>query len=288
MAGRDCLAVCCRFGIGLGFAGLLVMAAGLSSTWAADADSGGARQLPATPMPVGRIKRNAEGKLVPDTDNQAPEPEAPPPANAPPPCLAAGPGPQIQLQSISESIGVNQQHSLDELQKLGPGGNFHPLGMYRASLKHDLQLEIATRSLRGADGKEVFCVWIQRVALKIGFLPRNIMLAREYRLGSCEYGAIFGHEMRHAQIDDAVLGDYLPKLRTELRQAAAEASARGAVVPGLVENRKAELRQRMTQVIQGAATELDRLRNRAQSTIDTPSEYRRVAESCPSHLRPGN
>lgn len=268
---------------------------------AAEPDSGKAvRSLPPTPPPIGGIRRDANGNLVPiegesespsnrpaGEKGSAPNAEGAAAVDRAPACIALGSGPQIQVQSISESAGVNAQRSLEDLHRLGPGPAFHPLGIYRASLQHELKLEFGRSDLKSAKGKPQVCLWIERIRISIGFLPRTILIAREYPLGSCEYNAIFGHEMRHAQIDDAVLGDFLPKLRSRLRKIAAEASAAGTVEPAGVEQRKAELLARLQGTLQQAATELENVRRRGQGTIDTPSEYRRVADSCPSHLRPG-
>ncbi len=126
---------------------------------------------------------------------------------------------------------------------------------------------------------DAFCFWVNRVDLTLRYPSPDIYVAREYRPGTCQYGAILEHEREHYRISRAVLRRYAPRLQTALASLTIPTGLR----PVLVDSPKAageKVQALMRRHVDPIHREMDRSLRKAQAEIDSPAEYRRTFNQC--------
>lgn len=126
------------------------------------------------------------------------------------------------------------------------------------------------------------CIWYSRLDVTVT-LNITVYVAREYRRGSCEFRAIWDHEMKHVEVARDVARRHAPRIRAAVERIARELGNNGVVGP-LKARDVDEGRKRMEDWVQYALEEtmrdLDRESYVRQNQIDTPAEYARVARQC--------
>jgi len=156
------------------------------------------------------------------------------------------------------------------LKELSPNAG-HPQGFYQSRL--EIQSTVKMRAARA-------CMSITEVELRVTSLGRRIFIASEWRPASCAYGAILGHERKHQAVDDQLVQEQSAKIRDTMRASIIEA---GPVVSGPAVQQV--VKDRLTKIVQDAmhrALEtLTEEEQRRETAVDSPSEYARVAASCP-------
>jgi hypothetical protein len=156
--------------------------------------------------------------------------------------------------------------------KLHHGGR--TLGLYRG----EIDAHAATQLRFWQRGDEL-CVAIARVEARLGYRERRIWVIRERKPGTCDYEVVLGHERQHQAIDDALLGEFLPRMREAVRQAV----ARLPDGPVPTDERDAALRRANAAVeaaFRSTMRDLSAERERRQNALDNPTEYRRIAAAC--------
>lgn len=156
----------------------------------------------------------------------------------------------------------------------------HVNGLMRGTI--DLKTNIAIAWQRTMED-DMNCLWYQNVEVTMSLDP-IIYIAREIPQGSCLYGEVLKHEMRHLETDMEVMEDYRMILQDRidwfLKQAEVEGPYRVNVVPQARKNMSHEF----DQLIKEVHTQLQAERIRRQSAIDTLEEYNRVARICPGDV----
>lgn len=156
----------------------------------------------------------------------------------------------------------------------------HVNGLMRGTI--DLKTNIAIAWQRTMED-DMNCLWYQNVEVTMSLDP-IIYIAREIPQGSCLYGEVLKHEMRHLETDMEVMEDYRMILQDRidwfLKQAEVEGPYRVNVVPQARKNMSYEF----DQLIKEVHNQLQGERIRRQSAIDTLEEYNRVAKICPNDI----
>lgn len=133
----------------------------------------------------------------------------------------------------------------------------------------------------------VACLWLKSVNLTLTYTP-NVYIASEHAPGSCRYGVIMEHEIRHVNTDIMTLNEYLPLIRQNLQYAVDTLGVRGPYHD--VQMRR--IQQDMQDVISGrlrdTLAEMDVVRRKRQQLIDTRQEYMRLSGLCPNERTGGS
>lgn len=120
-----------------------------------------------------------------------------------------------------------------------------------------------------------------QISVTYGLSPITVYVAREFPEGSCAYKEIYEHEMRHVKAYQAHIAD-IEKVLLDALNARFSTGAPWRGTPGQTGARlQQELNERWTPYVQ---REFNRVEE-AQSKIDTPEEYERVANACDGEIR---
>ncbi len=190
--------------------------------------------------------------------------------------------PEVVANVEMPSSTISSERTVAALTKDSAGLNerHQRLGVYIAPLNVALSVRYGIRQT----SREV-CIWVTGAFANVTLLTRNIFVGKEYLRGSCEYRAILDHELRHAQTDDAVIRAHLPRIQETLRQAIIQAGVVGPVQQDEQSDARRNLDTAVANGFRAAISRLNEDRKIRQAKVDTPEEYQRVAEMCPSGLR---
>ena len=196
-------------------------------------------------------------------------------------CRAPAKAPQIAVEAAPGKLHF--EHNLDEqalkklVQKLER--NMHltrgqPLGLTAGPVFANYQTRV--RTFKRQHGG--YCVWPVAVKVKIGFEKLTVYLNRKYAAGSCEYEAVLNHEMEHVAVNRAAVTDYLPQLR---RLIATALRAKPAMqILGVKRQARDAYLLYLKRRIEPSLRVIEAERRRKNDAIDTPENYRAIAEKC--------
>jgi hypothetical protein len=195
------------------------------------------------------------------------------------PC-AQLPKPSVTLKRLEVAITLNTSYSYRTLTNIGASAakpGHQVLGLTRGNAT----LQVASNMPTIQDRSGRWECGSPQVTLSMGFSPITVYVAREFPPGSCAYRAIHEHEMRHVK----VYQEHIDKIERELIDWLNTRFATGGPWRGQTGETSArlqrELNERWLPAIQRRLKEVDV----AQSLIDTPAEYDRVADACNGEIR---
>ena len=139
-------------------------------------------------------------------------------------------------------------------------------GLYKPEHRYELSLR-QTVSVRGQSR----CV--SRVQATFTYrLNQTIFIPRDYAKRSCQFNAVYAHEIQHSDFEETAFKIFKPKFE----QAIHRDIQRFGHLP--VE----QLKQRMSASLQGVFRVFDADRARRHRTIDNPANYARESRRCSS------
>ena len=195
-------------------------------------------------------------------------------AAVPDPC-AELPKPSVVLERVSAKPVDNLNYGIGQLNALGqrehrPGRKI--LGLTRGQAVASYALNMP--GYRDGSGRWE-CISPQ-ITVRYGFSPMTVYVAREFPAGSCAYGEIHTHEMRHvAAYEQHIAAIEADLTQTLQRRFSGTAPWRGPAGQ-VAERLRTELDERWLPYIQREIAKVES----AQARIDTDEEYERVAASC--------
>ena len=203
------------------------------------------------------------------------------PAGAQVRCPANGTKPDTVLLERVGKVVYSRRHGRRDLQRLrarrnGPARVLRgavPVGLTVA----ELTFRIRTRVILEPQGRKRYCARLATVETSLGYGDIMVYVAREYRKGSCPYRTILAHENRHVAVFQGTLARFAPRLRTRLREAA------GQMAPLWVTDRESPadiLQERLRRRLQPLMGEMERVMDKANARIDSPSAYRGEQARC--------
>lgn len=186
----------------------------------------------------------------------------------------------LKVEVLSAPLRRDYGRSVAQLANMpgrapGPAGasDGHILGL--ALVKHGERSNLEALVQPMGDGS--VCVAPKLLTVGFGYEERTIYIARELPQDSCIFGEVMGHEMKHITVDEQLLRDYGPTLRSRLETAVARmrpvrARSRDQAMRALLQPVNGLLRQMLR--------EFGQERERRQASVDTLAEYQRVSRSC--------
>ena len=190
--------------------------------------------------------------------------------------------PNVSVKQLVISPQYNHTLDLANIRRLAiEGGNNvasgqheTPVGLTAASLKLDSRFQINIKS-RGDD--PLVCAQISDFELNFGFDDTIVYVASELPYGSCSYGVVLEHEMRHVQTDLFVVQSYLPILPNLLREAVRYV---GTIRASSAEVAEEQIRSSISRYMGDLGKSLSQVRQKYQGQIDSKDEYLRISKSC--------
>ncbi|MEO5348481.1 MAG: hypothetical protein H7836_02400 [Magnetococcus sp. YQC-3] len=167
---------------------------------------------------------------------------------------------------------VDDQHSRAWIQEQAHALN-HPIGLTISRLSHTLTAHFLTR--RGSGRGQ--CIYLKSLSLVLEYPNTTVFVDNAYPPGSCEYQAIYQHEMEHVRILNNHQEKFLPAWRGRLQALARKTR------PVLSENSQQaqqEILHTLDRAVRKEIDQLDKIQKAEQAAIDTPRNYAKVRASC--------
>jgi hypothetical protein len=192
------------------------------------------------------------------------------------------PKPSVTVKRLDERVTVNKQFSYKELTHLGsavarPGNQVLGLTSGKAVV------QFSSNTPRYVDKTGQWECASPQLALTIGFSPMTVYVAKEFPEGSCAYKEIYAHELRHVKTYQT----HLASIEKDVTETLSRRFATGAPWRGPVGQTRLRIQQELDErwlpYIQREIGHADE----AQSLIDTPEEYARVANACNGEVKKG-
>lgn len=188
--------------------------------------------------------------------------------------------PQVEVAIVDPQPRLSRDTTIAALHALSgqpQRADFHHLGVtaLRMEWRGEVQVSV-TSDPSGA------CAEVARVRVTLAHVGHRILIAREIPAASCLYQEVETHERRHVAANRRVLRDAAAPVRRAIEAWANEAEARAATADAAREALLSGLQAAMTPVIAA----VQERRDAANRAIDSPEEYRRIAQSCGvDHIR---
>ncbi|PWC33100.1 hypothetical protein [Azospirillum sp. TSO35-2] len=195
------------------------------------------------------------------------------------------PAPKLILDTTLAPIQRDDGLTVVQLTRLpgrsaGPVGTAsgHVLGLTLARYGEQSQVSALFKTL--SDG--TYCAAPSAVTIAFGFQQRTVHVAREIPVDSCLHGEVLAHEMRHIAVDEALLREVTPQIRSRL---AAVVAGMGPVRSRSQNQAMAAVRRPLEAAMRSIMSEFGRERDRRQAQVDTAEEYERVSRVCNGEAR---
>ena len=132
-------------------------------------------------------------------------------------CLAIWAKPEIKIEVVRAKPKLNHRKSSDQIERVAKKSGYAKstrhaslLGLTHSSIGPSLGTATKYKVIK--PGK--YCLRLEEVRLTFGSRKTSIYIDRKYRKDSCAYNAIYAHEMEHVRINERVINEYIPKIKT--------------------------------------------------------------------------
>ena len=195
------------------------------------------------------------------------------------------PTPTLSVESVLAPIQRDDALTVAQLTRLpgrspGPVGTTsgHVLGLTQARYGEQSQVSALFKAM----GDGTYCSAPRAVTVTFGFQKRTVHVAREIPAESCLHGEVLAHEMRHVAVDEELLREFMPQIRSRLEEVVARLEP---VRSRSQAQAMAAIRRPLESAMRGIMRDFGRERDRRQARIDTVEEYERVSRVCNGEAR---
>ncbi|MFP4313617.1 MAG: hypothetical protein ACLFR0_04745 [Alphaproteobacteria bacterium] len=189
-----------------------------------------------------------------------------------------GPSPRVQVKMFKKKTDIVRSFSTGHLTHIHtgayrPNSNFVlGLGGGNFALNAKMKFTIKTKD-------QLSCVRLDHIMGHFTIKPL-MMIAREYRKGTCEYNAVLEHERKHVAALEKFQRHYARKFKSRLKEIARNINTAQVVSATQAEISKAQIEEQITREIQNYVEQITPIIQQRQIDIDNPQEYRRVYAQC--------
>lgn len=144
----------------------------------------------------------------------------------------------------------------------------------------ELQFKTQTSTkLQSYPGLNVNCLWVDKVDVHVVINP-TVYVASDYKQGTCKHNAILAHEMKHVQIDQQAVQDYIPRIKQAAASAVRNIGVVGPKPDSEVKPLQAKINAYVQAAVQSTTKALHLDRKTRQQGLDNLQEYQRVNNAC--------
>ena len=170
---------------------------------------------------------------------------------------------------------VDDTRSRDWIQDNARALN-HPIGFTSSRLSHTLTAHFLSRVT--ADRRApTRCLYLKILTMVLSYPDIRVYIDNAYPQGSCEYQAIYNHEMQHVRILNAHQMRYLSDWRSFLQKLAQGVKP---VLSDKPQEAQQAVLQQLDRVVRKEIGRLDKFQKAEQGAIDTQHSYAKVRASC--------
>lgn len=176
--------------------------------------------------------------------------------------LATAPTKYIKTQSARDLTGIHNT------------GRGITLGLAGGPISITIKGQFQSTSLKGNA-----CVELKKLEVLFWAKPQ-VMIASNFKKGSCEYREVLGHEQKHIRALRKFVREEAPKLKKEVRRIVKASRTQYKVKERSVPQAQKNIEQQLYKRIQAYQNRIMPILENRQKAIDSPAEYKRVADSC--------
>jgi len=180
---------------------------------------------------------------------------------------------ELNGYSINNAVSFRQ---LPSLSHAPPAGNGFVLGL--TVTKYGARIAYRTNTMRNPISRYECATF--EIEVKMAYEPTVIYVGKEFVPGTCAYGEILAHEMRHLK----TYFEQLPKVETVVRGALERRFAVKAMY-GPAGQAEQALKREIEQVWGPYFDAEMKKADRAHDVIDTPQEYARLSRVCQGEVQ---
>ena len=198
------------------------------------------------------------------------------------PC-SAPPFPAVRVAVSRSAPTLDLSRTGQDLTAMNRGG-FVPHG-YENGMTRGLTnsgIGVSTRfsySWSADAGRREACLWVTEVTVDVA-VRAEIYIDRQYAKGSCAYDAILEHELKHVRVNEEAAQRAAALLKAAIERAVAAGSLVGPFPAHAVRSAQDRVSTPIRRAIDDATAQIVAEREQRQRAVDTPEEYRRVAQQC--------
>jgi hypothetical protein len=146
---------------------------------------------------------------------------------------------------------------------------------YEPAIEFHVPLTVETR------GDSMACARVDEVNISIGYRDVVVFIANEIPRYSCAFDETMAHEQKHIDANRELLDKFVPMIEERIK---AYLRANSAFLVEKPENAEALVRKRLDVIANEAVAKMETENIRRQREIDSPEEYRRLAQVCDGEL----
>lgn len=124
------------------------------------------------------------------------------------------------------------------------------------------------------------CISIASIDVQLHVRPL-IYIARELQPGTCERRALQAHEMEHVAVDRQIAEEFVPRIWAALTETSGGLQEIGRVPREFVPAVQTDMRNAIGTRLDREIGAMQVVRDRRQQAVDSPENYRKLAEACP-------
>jgi hypothetical protein len=194
-------------------------------------------------------------------------------------CMSGMPDAPFHVDVRIDFPPVNFSHSqsIAELGKISGGGHHRRiLGL----MKPDIRL----RTLPKAEGMSKggkYCFWITGFEVILRYAQVDVYVAREYPEGSCQYNAVYAHEMEHVEVARRNLEIFAPRIRAALESGSVPTAQTPVIVASAADATR-DVQAISNENLRPVYRSMLRALRAAQAVVDSPQSYANVFRKCPT------
>lgn len=177
----------------------------------------------------------------------------------------------VSFDSQFEPAILNHSLSKAAIQRLGGNVNVFGRGSIIGGLyrpEHDYRLNLRQTL---SQGRRINCV-VTVQATFVYRLRQTIFIPRDYAKRSCQFNAVYSHEIQHSDFEETSFKLFKPRFEQAIRRTIARYGHRPLN----------QLQSRMENAIREVHRVFDADRSRRHATIDNPQNYARESRRCSS------
>ena len=188
--------------------------------------------------------------------------------------LCSGEAPRVVVKLATAKTKYIKSNDVFDLTSMHNKGGGVTLGLAGGPIDITSEYEFRMRTLNGKA-----CVELYRLQVLFWAKP-EVHIASNFKKGTCEYREVLGHEQKHIRTLRKFVREFAPKLKKEAPKIVKSSRTQHTV-------KEADVEKAQQEIVEGISNRLRIYQNKImpilrsrQMAIDTPEEYRRVADQC--------
>jgi hypothetical protein len=188
--------------------------------------------------------------------------------------LCSGDDPRVTVRLATAKTKYIKSNDVFDLTSMHNTGSGITLGLAGGPIDITAQYEFRMATLNGKT-----CVQLNKLEVLFWAKP-EVHIASNFKKGTCEYREVLGHEQKHIRTLRKFVREYAPKLKKEVPKIVDTSPTRRTVKERDIEKAQDDIMKNISARLFAYQKKIMPVLRSRQEAIDTPEEYRRVADRC--------